>query len=66
MPSLPSANLFRVKPFGNDNANGNVATKNTNHSTSFVSSAAQPSTPQSMQASSGFHSSYSPGLIRPM
>ena len=64
MPSLPSANLFRVKPFGN--CNSNVATKNTNDSTSFVSSPTQPSTPLSMQASSGFHSSYSPGLIRPM
>ena len=62
MPSLPSANFFRVKPFGN----GNVSTKNTNDSTSFVSSPAQPSTQPSMQASNGFHSSYSPGLIRPM
>ena len=66
MPSLPSANLFRVKPFCNGNGNGNVATKNTNDPTSFVSSPTQPSTPMSMQASSGFHSSYSPGLIRPM
>ncbi len=58
MPSLPSANFFRVKPF--------VGTNMNKDSTSFLSSPAQPSTPLSMQASNGFHSSYSPGLIRPM
>ena len=56
-PSL-SSNIFHVKPFG--------GTSTIKDSTSFVSSPAQPSTPQSMQASSGFHSSYSAGLIRPL
>lgn len=66
MPSLPlplpfhstspSYNTFRVKPFENANV--------IKESTSFVSSPTQPSTPLSVQSTSGLNTRV--GLVRPL